>query len=117
EYRVTELSIFVNKWPSGIGKSKDFCTFIKGFSHSIIGCFSDNFHFEIISHFDDLGMTSTNGHRQKRKFWFVKTFFINKMSQNMALHVIDSNKRNIGSFAKSLSLSLDIPIIRYKLWP
>src|SRR5690606_40156818 len=95
--RFSELSIFVNKRTSRIGKSENLRTFVKGFSHSVIGCFSNYFHFEIIGYFDDLRMSSADGQCQKRKLGFVKSFFVNKMSQNMFLHVVYPNKRNFQS--------------------
>ena len=97
-------SKLVDDRAAGVGQRHDFSGFIKGFACRIVDGLSYDLHLKIIPHQHDLRMPARNGEAQKRKLrhLFIFSRQLDEMCQNMRLHVVGFDERQIKTQRKSL---------------
>src|SRR5699024_2269964 len=86
--RISFFGIGIDYRTGGIGEVEHLSAFVKSFSYRIIQGFSDHFHLKIIGYFDDLSVSPADGQPQKRKVRTVKSGLVDKMCEQVCLHMV-----------------------------
>src|SRR3546814_711597 len=99
-FGVPVLGIAVDQRSARIRKSKDFGRFVERFARGIVECLAQQFHLEVVRHQDQLRMPPRYRKAQEREFG---NRFFDKVRENVCLHVVYLDKRDIPCKRKGLS--------------